>query len=135
MNRLLNGVAIAAVLALGPRILLLDEPLAGLGPEEAREITALITNLKRDCAIMLIEHDIDVVFSVADCITVLDNGRVIASGSPERVRASAEVQRAADFVTGSNGDDGFANAIERFILGGGRSHARLEAAKAGDRAW
>jgi branched-chain amino acid transport system ATP-binding protein len=85
---------IAAVLALGPRILLLDEPLAGLGPDEARDITALITDLKRDCAIMLIEHDIDVVFSVADCITVLDNGRVIASGSPERVRASAEVQRA-----------------------------------------
>ena len=85
---------IAAVLALGPRILLLDEPLAGLGPEEAREITALVTDLKRDCAVMLIEHDIDVVFSVADAITVLDNGRVIASGSPERVRASAAVQHA-----------------------------------------
>ena len=49
--------------------------------------------------------------------------------------ASPQVQRKADFVTDSNGDDGFANAIERFILGGGRSHARLEAAKAGDRAW
>ena len=85
---------IAAVLALGPRILLLDEPLAGLGPEEAREITGLITDLKRECAVMLIEHDIDVVFSVADCITVLDNGRVIASGSPECVRASAAVQQA-----------------------------------------
>ena len=85
---------IAAVLALKPRILLLDEPLAGLGPEEARETTALITELKRDCAVLLIEHDIDVVFSVADCITVLDNGRVIASGSPERVRANAAVQRA-----------------------------------------
>jgi branched-chain amino acid transport system ATP-binding protein len=85
---------IASVLALAPRILLLDEPLAGLGPEEAREITALITALKRDCAVMLIEHDIDVVFSVADCITVLDNGRVIASGSPDRVRANAAVQHA-----------------------------------------
>ena len=49
--------------------------------------------------------------------------------------ASPQVQRKADFVTDSNGDDGFANAIERFILGGGRSHARVEAAKAGDRAW
>jgi branched-chain amino acid transport system ATP-binding protein len=74
--------------------LLLDEPLAGLGPEEAREITALIMQLKRDCAVMLIEHDIDVVFSVADCITVLDNGRVIATGSPERVRANEAVQGA-----------------------------------------
>ena len=49
--------------------------------------------------------------------------------------ASPQVQREADFVTDSNRDDGFANAIERFILGGGRSHARVEAAKAGDRAW
>jgi branched-chain amino acid transport system ATP-binding protein len=85
---------IAAVLALKPHILLLDEPLAGLGPEEARDITALITELKRDCAVILIEHDIDVVFSVADCITVLDNGRVIASGSPERVRSSDAVLEA-----------------------------------------
>ena len=49
--------------------------------------------------------------------------------------ASPQVQRKADFVTDSNSDDGFANAIERFILGGGRSHAAVEAAKAGDRAW
>jgi len=85
---------IASVLALRPRILLLDEPLAGLGPEEAREMTALIMDLKRECAIMLIEHDIDAVFSVADCITVLDNGSVIASGSVERVRGSMAVQQA-----------------------------------------
>jgi branched-chain amino acid transport system ATP-binding protein len=85
---------IAAVSALKPRIVLLDEPLAGLGPEEAREMTQLIAQLKRDCAVMLIEHDIDVVFSIADCITVLDNGRVIASGSPERVRGNAAVQQA-----------------------------------------
>jgi branched-chain amino acid transport system ATP-binding protein len=85
---------IAAVLSLVPHIVLLDEPLAGLGPEEAREITALITQLKRDCAVMLIEHDIDVVFSVADRITVLDNGRVIASGSPDWVRSSIAVRQA-----------------------------------------
>jgi branched-chain amino acid transport system ATP-binding protein len=85
---------IASVLALAPRILLLDEPLAGLGPEEARDVTALIADLKRDCAIVLIEHDIDVVFSAADCITVLDNGRVIGSGSPERVRRNVAVQQA-----------------------------------------
>jgi branched-chain amino acid transport system ATP-binding protein len=85
---------IAAVLALQPRAVLLDEPLAGLGPDEAHEVTALIKELKRDCAVMLIEHDIDVVFSVADCVTVLDNGRVIACGSVERVRGSAAVQHA-----------------------------------------
>src|SRR5262249_11498245 len=85
---------IASVLALSPHIILLDEPLAGLGPEEARDMTALIMDLRRDRAIMLIEHDIDVVFSVADCITVLDSGRVIATGSAERVRGSVAVQQA-----------------------------------------
>jgi branched-chain amino acid transport system ATP-binding protein len=85
---------IAAVLALSPRILLLDEPLAGLGPDEAREIVSLIESLKQSCAILLIEHDIDVVFAVADRITVLDNGRVIESGSPDTVRRSAAVQQA-----------------------------------------
>jgi branched-chain amino acid transport system ATP-binding protein len=85
---------IAAVLALAPRIVLLDEPLAGLGPDEAREMTALIGGLKRECAVMLIEHDIDVVFSIADCITVLDNGRVIASGSAERIRGNVAAQEA-----------------------------------------
>ena len=75
---------IAAVLALEPKILLLDEPLAGLGADESRDVVALIEGLKRDCAIMLIEHDIDVVFALADRITVLDNGRVIACGTPPR---------------------------------------------------
>jgi branched-chain amino acid transport system ATP-binding protein len=85
---------IAAVLALDPQILLLDEPLAGLGPDESRDVVALIRDLKSHCAIVLIEHDIDVVFSIADRITVLDNGRVIASGLPAEVRDSAAVQEA-----------------------------------------
>ncbi len=85
---------IAAVLALGPRLLLLDEPLAGLGPEEARTIVGLIDALRRQCAIILIEHDIDVVFALADRITVLDSGRVIATGDPATVRRSAAVQDA-----------------------------------------
>ena len=85
---------IAAVLALDPRILLLDEPLAGLGPDESSDVVALIRNLKAHCAIMLIEHDIDAVFSVADRITVLDNGKVIASGTPEAVRNTPAVQHA-----------------------------------------
>ncbi len=85
---------IAAVLALGPRILLLDEPLAGLGRDGAGEIVALIEDLRSSCAIMLIEHDIDVVFAIADRITVLQQGRVIGSGPPASVRASAAVQEA-----------------------------------------
>ncbi len=85
---------IAAVLALAPKILLLDEPLAGLGTDEGRDVVALIESLKGDCAIMLIEHDIDVVFALADRITVLDNGRVIACGTPPEIRASTAVQQA-----------------------------------------
>lgn len=85
---------IAAVLALDPKILLLDEPLAGLGPDESSDVVALIENLKSHCAIMLIEHDIDAVFSVADRITVLDNGKAIASGTPEEVRNTPAVQHA-----------------------------------------
>jgi branched-chain amino acid transport system ATP-binding protein len=85
---------IAAVLALEPKILLLDEPLAGLGVDESRDVVALIESLKSACAILLIEHDIDTVFAVADRITVLDNGRVIASGTPNEIRDDPAVQRA-----------------------------------------
>ncbi len=85
---------IAAVLALDPKILLLDEPLAGLGPDESSAVVALIQSLKSHCAIMLIEHDIDAVFSVADRITVLDNGKAIASGTPDAVRNTPAVQQA-----------------------------------------
>ena len=89
-----SRLEIAAVLALEPKILLLDEPLAGLGADESRDVVALIEGLKRDCAIMLIEHDIDVVFALADRITVLDNGHMIACGAPAEVRASEAVQQA-----------------------------------------
>ncbi len=85
---------IAAVLALEPNILLLDEPLAGLGPDESHAVVDLVRELKSHCSIVLIEHDIDVVFAIADRITVLDNGRVIASGLPKDVRDNADVQQA-----------------------------------------
>ena len=85
---------IAAVLALEPNILLLDEPLAGLGPDESHAVVDLVRELKAHCSIVLIEHDIDVVFAIADRITVLDNGRVIASGLPKDVRDNADVQQA-----------------------------------------
>jgi branched-chain amino acid transport system ATP-binding protein len=85
---------IAAVLGLDPKILLLDEPLAGLGPDESRQVVALIEDLRHDRAILLIEHDVDVVFALADRITVLDNGRVIACGTPDEIRASTAARDA-----------------------------------------
>ncbi len=85
---------IAMCLATGPEVLLLDEPLAGMGAEETERMLALLTELKRKHAILLVEHDMDAVFRIADCITVMVNGAVIASGSPELVRNSAEVRLA-----------------------------------------
>ena len=83
---------IAMCLATAPQVLLLDEPLAGMGAEETERMLALLESLKATHAILLIEHDMDAVFRVADCITVMVNGGVIASGSPDLVRNSAEVR-------------------------------------------
>ena len=85
---------IAMCLATAPQVLLLDEPLAGMGAEETERMLALLQGLKSQHAILLVEHDMDAVFRVADCITVMVNGAVIASGSPDFVRNSAEVQTA-----------------------------------------
>ena len=83
---------IAMCLATGPQVLLLDEPLAGMGAEETERMLALLADLKDAHAVLLIEHDMDAVFRVADRITVMVNGRVIASDTPAAVRASPEVQ-------------------------------------------
>jgi len=83
---------IAMCLATAPQVLLLDEPLAGMGAEETERMLALLQSLKATHAILLIEHDMDAVFRVADCITVMVNGGVIASGSPGFVRNSTEVR-------------------------------------------
>jgi len=85
---------IAMVLATEPRVVLLDEPLAGMGLSEAREIIALIASLKADRAILLVEHDMDAVFELADRLTVMQDGRVIASGLPEEVRHQPAVRTA-----------------------------------------
>ena len=85
---------IAMCLATDPQVLLLDEPLAGMGAEETERMLALLSELRDGHAILLVEHDMDAVFRVADRITVMVNGAVIASGSPQAVRASAEVQAA-----------------------------------------
>jgi branched-chain amino acid transport system ATP-binding protein len=85
---------IAMCLATRPRVLLLDEPLAGMGAEEAERMLSLLERLKRDHAILLVEHDMDAVFRVADRITVMVNGEVIASDVPENIRSNADVQTA-----------------------------------------
>ena len=85
---------IAMCLATAPQVLLLDEPLAGMGAEETERMLALLGELKTRHAILLVEHDMDAVFRIADCITVMVNGAVIASGTPDFVRRSAEVQAA-----------------------------------------
>ena len=83
---------IAMTLATEPQVLLLDEPLAGMGQAEAERMVALLHKLKKDHAMMLVEHDMDAVFRVADVITVLINGQRIACGNPEAVRNSPEVR-------------------------------------------
>jgi branched-chain amino acid transport system ATP-binding protein len=85
---------VAMCLATRARVLLLDEPLAGMGAEETERMLALLQSLKPTHAVLLIEHDMDAVFRVADRITVMVNGQVIASGLPDRIRAHPEVQRA-----------------------------------------
>lgn len=85
---------IAMTLATDPQVLLLDEPLAGMGTAEAERMVELLLKLKKDHAMMLVEHDMDAVFALADHLTVMVNGQAIASGTPAQVRADAQVQAA-----------------------------------------
>jgi branched-chain amino acid transport system ATP-binding protein len=85
---------IAMALATRPRLLLLDEPMAGMGPEESARMVEMLRALKQEVTILLVEHDMEAVFALADRITVLVYGRVIASGTPAEIRADAEVRRA-----------------------------------------
>jgi branched-chain amino acid transport system ATP-binding protein len=87
-------VELAMVLAGSPRLLLLDEPMAGLGPEESARMVAMLRALKSEVTILLVEHDMEAVFALADRITVLVYGRVIASGAPADIRANAQVREA-----------------------------------------
>jgi branched-chain amino acid transport system ATP-binding protein len=87
-------IEIAMTLAGNPRVLLLDEPLAGMGNEESEAMARLLKSLARDHAVLLIEHDMDFVFSVADRMTVMVEGALLASGAPQEIRADAAVQRA-----------------------------------------
>ena len=85
---------IAMVLATGARVLLLDEPMAGMSPIESEAVVALLGKLKGQCAILLVEHDMDAVFALADRITVLVYGRPVATGTPDEIRHHPEVREA-----------------------------------------
>ena len=85
---------IAMTLATGPSVLLLDEPLAGMGAEESRSMVDLIRRLAETHAVLLVEHDMDAVFSVASVLMVMVNGRVLASGPPAEIRDNPAVQEA-----------------------------------------
>ena len=85
---------VAMTLATEPHVILLDEPLAGMGAVEAERMVALLLEIKKDHGILLVEHDMDAVFQLADKLTVMVNGQVIASGTPLEIRSDAGVQAA-----------------------------------------
>ena len=85
---------VAMALAAEPRLLLLDEPMAGMGIEESQRMSELLSTLKQRHTIILVEHDMDAVFRLADRISVLVYGRVIATDVPEEIRANEEVRKA-----------------------------------------
>ena len=89
-----RALELAMALATQPKLLLLDEPMAGTGPEESARMVELIEQLARHVTILLVEHDMAAVFRLADRISVLVNGRLICTGTPEAVRADPEVRRA-----------------------------------------
>ena len=98
VSRLSHGeqreLELAVALATKPQLLLLDEPMAGLGVTESARMVKLLQELRREVSIVLVEHDMDAVFALADRISVLVYGRVIASGTPAEIRANEEVKRA-----------------------------------------
>jgi branched-chain amino acid transport system ATP-binding protein len=85
---------VAIVLATRPRLLLLDEPMAGMGVDESQQMIGMLGGLKRRQTIVLVEHDMDAVFRLADRISVLVYGRIIATGTPDEIRANREVRAA-----------------------------------------
>ena len=89
-----RALEVGLALATRPRLVLLDEPMAGMGPEESQRMIALIGRIRAGVTVLLVEHDMDAVFRLADRITVLVNGRVIARGKPAEIRADKEVRRA-----------------------------------------
>jgi branched-chain amino acid transport system ATP-binding protein len=89
-----RALEVGLALATRPKLLLLDEPMAGMGPEESQNMIALVGRLRARHTLLLVEHDMDAVFRLADRISVLVNGRVIASDVPERIKENPEVRKA-----------------------------------------
>jgi branched-chain amino acid transport system ATP-binding protein len=89
-----RALEVGLALATRPKLVLLDEPMAGMGPEESRRMIALIGRIRASVTVLLVEHDMDAVFRLADRISVLVNGRVLATGKPEQIRSDPQVKRA-----------------------------------------
>jgi branched-chain amino acid transport system ATP-binding protein len=89
-----RALEVGLALATRPKLVTLDEPMAGMGPEESQRMIGLIGRIRTEVTVLLVEHDMDAVFRLADRITVLVDGRVIATGRPDEIRAHAEVRRA-----------------------------------------
>jgi branched-chain amino acid transport system ATP-binding protein len=86
-----RALEVGLALASGPRLLLLDEPMAGMGAEESVAMARLVASLRGDCAVLLIEHDVDAVFRLADTVSVIVNGALLATGTPDTVRRDPRV--------------------------------------------
>jgi branched-chain amino acid transport system ATP-binding protein len=89
-----RALEVGLALATQPKLVLLDEPMAGMGPEESRRMIELIERIRAGVTVLLVEHDMDAVFRLADRISVMVDGRVIATDSPEKIRINPEVRRA-----------------------------------------
>ena len=89
-----RALEVGLALATNPKLVLLDEPMAGMGPEESQRMIELIRRIRAKVTVLLVEHDMDAVFRLADRITVLVDGRVIATGRPEAIRSDPQVRRA-----------------------------------------
>jgi branched-chain amino acid transport system ATP-binding protein len=89
-----RALEVGLALATRPKLLLLDEPMAGMGPEESKRMIELVRRVRESVTVLLVEHDMDAVFRLADRISVMVNGRLIATGAPEAIRRNEEVRRA-----------------------------------------
>ena len=89
-----RALEIAIALALRPKAFLLDEPMAGMGPENTAKLIEILDGLRAEAPILLVEHDMDAVFALADRISVIVYGRIVASGTPEQIRTNEEVRAA-----------------------------------------
>ena len=89
-----RSLEVGLALATNPKLLLLDEPMAGMGPDESHRMIELIQRLREKVSVLLVEHDMDAVFRLADRISVLVNGALVATGTPAEIRTNTEVKRA-----------------------------------------